>query len=62
MSCSFCGYAFSEEDGRKACGACSMFGGCRSIKCPRCGYEMPQVSDLLKRLLRLGRRERGPRR
>jgi hypothetical protein len=56
MICSFCAYAFDEADGLKTCGSCAAFGGCRKVKCPRCGYEMPQVPDLLKFLKRLGKR------
>jgi hypothetical protein len=41
-------HRFEEEDGLKACGACASFGGCRHVKCPRCGYEMPQTPDLVK--------------
>lgn len=57
MRCSFCAYEFDEEEGAKACGRCAAFGGCRSVKCPRCGYEMPQTSGLVKFFMkwRLGR-------
>ncbi len=46
IECSFCGNVFSEEEGACACGKCALFGGCRMIKCPRCGYEMPQIPKL----------------
>jgi|JRYG01.1.fsa_nt_gb rubredoxin len=58
MTCSFCMHRFEEEDGLKACGACASFGGCRHVKCPRCGYEMPQTPDLVKLFGRILRKRR----
>jgi len=52
MRCSFCGCEFDEEEGAKTCGACAAFGGCRMVMCPRCGYEMPQESSLIKLIRR----------
>ncbi|HEY3285212.1 MAG TPA: hypothetical protein VGN26_23315 [Armatimonadota bacterium] len=51
VRCCFCDYEFDEEEGVKACGACTLFGGCRKVKCPKCGYEMPEMPKLLKRIL-----------
>jgi len=42
MKCSLCGSQFEEEDARKECRGCSLFGGCRKIRCPHCGYETPR--------------------
>jgi rubredoxin len=56
MICSFCTHSFTEEDGFKSCGKCASFGGCRLIKCPRCGYEMPQTPGLIKLLQNWNRR------
>lgn len=57
MKCSFCSYEFDQEEALHACGRCSAFGGCRSVKCPRCGYEMPQVPDFTKLLKWFGRQK-----
>jgi rubredoxin len=54
--CSFCAFSFSEEEGMKSCGRCASFGGCRNVKCPRCGYEMPQTAGLIKLLGKFGRK------
>ena len=59
MNCSFCGKGFDEQLARKSCQACAMFGGCRKLKCPHCGYEVPPepaslrwVRKLLSRIRR----------
>ncbi|GAB4253810.1 hypothetical protein [Deferrisoma sp.] len=48
MRCGFCGREFSEEAARKECGACSLFGGCKNVKCPYCGYEMPREAGWVR--------------
>lgn len=48
MRCDYCGNEFDESDGHKSCSACSMFGGCQMVKCPRCGYEWPRETKLVK--------------
>ena len=58
MTCDFCRREFAEEDSRKTCSKCSLFGGCKSVKCPYCGYEMPQVPKIFGKL-RL-RKEKRP--
>ena len=51
MTCSFCGAELDPVAARRACDACSLSGGgCRSVCCPRCGYEMPEEPPLLVRL------------
>lgn len=49
--CSFCGLELTQENIEKACKGCGAFGGCRLVKCPRCGYEQPQEPAWLKSLL-----------
>ena len=46
MNCSFCGLEFEEISARHQCQGCLLAGGCRSIRCPRCGYEMPEEPKL----------------
>ena len=48
MKCAFCGKMFEEESARKACGTCAVFGGCKMLKCPYCGYEAPVEPGLVK--------------
>ena len=48
MMCSFCSKTFDEESARKACQRCAVFGGCKMIKCPNCGYETPPETGLVK--------------
>ena len=48
MRCPFCGKAFDEESARESCGSCAVFGGCRNVKCPHCGYESPEEPGLVK--------------
>lgn len=58
MTCSFCALEFTEEEGHKTCGKCASFGGCRMVKCPRCGYESPQTPNLIKLLQKFGKRNK----
>jgi len=50
VNCPFCGKKFAEADAQKACRACSLFGGCKKIKCPYCGYEQPPEPAFLKKI------------
>ncbi len=60
MKCGFCAHEFTEEEGQATCSRCALFGGCRFIRCPSCGYEMPRTPGLLKMLQRwAGRRASG---
>lgn len=52
MNCSGCGRDFDEAAGRKNCQSCALFGGCRQVRCPHCGYEMPAEPDFIKWLRR----------
>ncbi|NIA07438.1 MAG: hypothetical protein GWP14_07370 [Actinobacteria bacterium] len=52
MRCNFCGKTFDEESSRKACQRCAVFGGCKMLKCPHCGYEVPAEPGLIKWLKR----------
>jgi ferrous iron transport protein A len=52
MKCSFCQFEFSEEAAEAACGRCALFGGCRFLRCPRCGFEMPRTPALIKLMRR----------
>ena len=59
MNCSWCRQDFDVKQGRVACRHCALFGGCRKVKCPHCGYEMPEeprVLQVLGRMLGGGRR------
>lgn len=43
LTCSFCHHRFTQEESAVSCGKCSLFGagGCKKLRCPQCGYEMP---------------------
>jgi hypothetical protein len=56
MICAFCDKEFAEEAAEKACGQCSLFGGCKKIKCPHCGYESPKQPESLKWLKKIVKR------
>ncbi len=58
MKCSFCGFSFDEQTAQKGCNGCPFQGGCRKIKCPNCGFEMPEEAGLVK-LLRNWRGKRN---
>lgn len=50
MTCSYCGHVFELESSRHACEGCMVGEGCRSVRCPRCTYEMPEELKLISRL------------
>jgi DNA-directed RNA polymerase subunit RPC12/RpoP len=50
VTCSFCGREFDETQAEKECRGCSLVGGCRNVKCPYCGYEMPREPVVFKKL------------
>lgn len=53
IACGFCGVEFEEDRGQPACQSCplaAVTGGCRSIRCPHCGYENPSTPDWVERL------------
>ena len=52
MNCAFCHREFREEEAVKACKNCALFGGCKMVKCPYCGYEAPAEPGLVKWLRR----------
>lgn len=58
--CCFCGLELTGEKIEKACRGCSAFGGCRLIKCPRCGYEQPQEPAWLKKVLAWAKSRKQP--
>ncbi|MFW9971840.1 MAG: hypothetical protein ACFFDF_16755 [Candidatus Odinarchaeota archaeon] len=39
MKCLICGIDFNNDMAERACKNCSIFGSCRMVKCPFCGYE-----------------------
>ncbi len=57
MKCGFCGHELTEEGIAKACQGCGAFGGCRLVKCPRCGYEQPQIPKWLQKLAQWSKRK-----
>ena len=48
MKCPLCGHQFREDEGKAACKGCLMASGCRMIKCPNCGYDIPEEPRLIK--------------
>jgi hypothetical protein len=58
--CSFCGLELTDEKIEKACQGCGAFGGCRLVRCPRCGYEQPQEPAWLKKVLTWAKSRKQP--
>lgn len=52
MRCSLCGYEFGEDQAQTACKGCLIMKGCKLIRCPNCGFEMPPEPKWLKSLKR----------
>jgi Fe2+ transport system protein FeoA len=57
MKCSFCGYEFNETSAT-GCKSCPLQANCGQIKCPHCGFEMPQ-ENLVWKWFRRRRRGAG---
>lgn len=60
MRCAFCDREFDEKLARKACAACSLFGGCEKVKCPHCGCESPRETRLIRWLRKRKVNRRAP--
>jgi hypothetical protein len=43
-----CGNQFEAAEAQSACSGCPLVPGCHLLRCPRCGYEMPPESKLVK--------------
>ncbi len=56
MRCGFCGHEFEPTSAESACAGCPLVKGCRLVRCPRCGYEMPPQAWLVRELRELRRR------
>jgi hypothetical protein len=41
VTCPLCRREFRAEAARRACRGCASAGGCRQVRCPYCGYEIP---------------------
>lgn len=52
MNCAYCGLVFNEATAPKGgCHTCiSNSSSCGMVKCPRCGYDTPEVPKWAKRL------------
>ena len=59
MNCSICDLEFEEAQAIKACSSCAVFGGCQKVRCPRCGYESPRETPLVRWVRGWVRRRRG---
>ena len=50
MKCDYCEREFDASRTEHACRGCSLLGGCRQVKCPYCGHEMPREPGWLRAL------------
>ena len=42
MTCVLCGRTFEPGADDPVCKGCALFGGCKRVRCPHCGGEMPK--------------------
>ncbi len=56
FQCGLCGLEFAQGEG--ACGSCAICPGCDLVKCPRCGYQFPSGSSIVRLFQRLARASR----
>ncbi len=59
MKCGMCGYEFDAAQAETACGGCPLVRGCKLVRCPRCGYEMPPEAALVRWVRRVRQYSRG---
>lgn len=52
VTCGYCGDVFAEDLGQPTCASCPVKGGCRFVRCPKCGYENPCEPDWVAKLRR----------
>lgn len=45
MTCVYCTKIFKVDEGQETCQSCAMFGGCKKVRCPYCGYDMPGTEN-----------------
>ncbi len=57
MKCGFCGTEFDLLSAEEACRACPIVVGCRLVRCPNCGYEMPPEAKLVSKLRELRKKQ-----
>jgi hypothetical protein len=48
MTCPLCGVRIAPKEQAFACERCPLARGCRLSRCPRCGYEWPAESRLVR--------------
>jgi hypothetical protein len=58
ITCSFCGYEFSELDSQVGCQGCPLHKSCGKVKCPNCGFEIPKEPKLISWLKKKRREKR----
>jgi Fe2+ transport system protein FeoA len=61
MKCAFCDFEFDEASALRCCKGCALFGGCQKVRCPKCGYESPRETRLVRWIRSWGSRRRGNR-
>jgi hypothetical protein len=60
FECGLCGLRFHH--GGRVCTSCALGSSCELVRCPRCGFQFPRESRLLRLFGRLLARTRGGRR
>jgi len=48
IRCPLCGGEYSEQDGAACQPGCPLSSGCRLLRCPYCGYEIPAPTRLTR--------------
>jgi len=59
VKCSFCGYEFDASEGDTNCPGCPLRGNCGYVRCPRCGYDIPQEAALVRLIRNWTNRRHG---
>jgi len=52
IPCPLCGTDYDEAQGRACRSGCPFQAGCRLLRCPHCGYEIPVPGRLTRWLMR----------
>lgn len=52
FACPLCGERYNEVEGRACRPGCPIERGCKLLRCPDCGYEMPAPGRLTRFLAR----------
>lgn len=53
IKCALCGFEFDENSAKKSCERCILKNNCSLLRCPNCGYEIPDEPQWIKKIKKI---------